>query len=199
VARVRAVVDFGLSKAAAARRFNTTPKTVAKWVGRLRALGVEGLRDRSSRPLSSASQTPLPTCTAIEVLRRRRYTGKQIAVETKVRRRPSAASSSGSASPASRPSNRPRRSVATSGRGLGSASTSTSKSSANSIGSGTARLSPSLRAVGPSPHPDQTLYTQEQPQGRAIHPDQPARMGLCVCRRKLKPAPRALAQLVTPL
>src|SRR5580704_2616739 len=81
---VRAVVDFGLSKAAAARRFNTTPKTVAKWVGRLRALGVEGLRDRSSRPLSSASQTPLPTCTTIEVLRRRRYTGKQIAVETKV-------------------------------------------------------------------------------------------------------------------
>jgi transposase InsO family protein len=81
---VRAVVDFGLSKAAAARRFNTTPKTVAKWVGRFRALGVEGLRDRSSRPLSSASQTPLSTCAAIEVLRRRRYTGKQIAAETKV-------------------------------------------------------------------------------------------------------------------
>ena len=29
---VRAVVDFGLSKAAAARQFNTTSKTVAKWV-----------------------------------------------------------------------------------------------------------------------------------------------------------------------
>ena len=36
---VRAVVDFGLSKAAAARRFNTTSKTVAKWVGRFRADG----------------------------------------------------------------------------------------------------------------------------------------------------------------
>jgi transposase len=40
---VRAVVDDGLSKAAAARRFNTTPKTVAKWVKRFRALGVAEL------------------------------------------------------------------------------------------------------------------------------------------------------------
>jgi hypothetical protein len=31
---VRAVVDRGLSKAAAAHKYNTTPKTVAKWVGR---------------------------------------------------------------------------------------------------------------------------------------------------------------------
>ena len=55
---VRAVVDHGLSKAAAARQFNTTPKTVAKWVARFKAEGVAGLRDRSSRPLSSPSQTP---------------------------------------------------------------------------------------------------------------------------------------------
>jgi transposase-like protein len=33
---VREVVDGGLTKTAAARRFNTTPKTVAKWVERLR-------------------------------------------------------------------------------------------------------------------------------------------------------------------
>jgi len=31
---VRAVVGGGLGKAAAARQFNTTPKTVAKWVER---------------------------------------------------------------------------------------------------------------------------------------------------------------------
>ena len=43
---VRAVVDDGLSKAAAARQFNTTPKTVGKWVERFRADGVDGLRDR---------------------------------------------------------------------------------------------------------------------------------------------------------
>ena len=78
---VRAVVDRGMSKAAAARQFNTTPKTVRKWVDRFRADGVDGLRDRSSRPLSSAGQTPLATCTAVEVLRRQRYTGKHIASE----------------------------------------------------------------------------------------------------------------------
>src|SRR6516162_1069072 len=81
---VRAVVDVGLSCAAVARRFNTTPKTVAKWVKRFRAEGVDGLRDRSSRPLSSDSQTPQATCDAIEVLRRQRHTGKQIAAEVGV-------------------------------------------------------------------------------------------------------------------
>ena len=83
-AMVRAVVDCGVSKAAAARKFNTTPKTVAKWVERFRRKGVDGLRDRSSRPLSSASQTPQATCDAVEALRRQRYTGKQIAAEVGV-------------------------------------------------------------------------------------------------------------------
>src|SRR5213082_4197722 len=50
-------VEAGLSNAAAARQFNTTPKTVAKWVERFRASGVD-------------------------VLRRQRHTGKQIAAET---------------------------------------------------------------------------------------------------------------------
>jgi transposase InsO family protein len=83
-AMVRSVVEGGLSKADAAYQFNTTPKTVAKWVKRFRAEGVEGLRDRSSRPLSSPSQTAPATCTAIETLRRQRYTGKQIAAEVEV-------------------------------------------------------------------------------------------------------------------
>jgi transposase InsO family protein len=78
---VRAVVDDGLSPAAAARRFNTTPKTVAKWVERFRAEGVDGLRDRSSKPHSSPGQTPPATCAAVEALRRQRYIGKQIAAE----------------------------------------------------------------------------------------------------------------------
>jgi transposase InsO family protein len=80
-AMVRAVVEGGMSKAAAARRFNTTPKTVAKWVKRFKAEGVDGLRDRSSRPLSSPSQTPLATRERVEALRRQRYTGKHIATE----------------------------------------------------------------------------------------------------------------------
>jgi tetratricopeptide (TPR) repeat protein len=47
-AMVRGVMEGGLSKAAAARQFNITPKIVAKWVERFRAEGVDGLRDRSS-------------------------------------------------------------------------------------------------------------------------------------------------------
>jgi transposase InsO family protein/DNA-binding transcriptional regulator YiaG len=83
-AMVRFVVDGGLSKAAAARQFNTTPKTVAKWVARFRAEGVDGLRDRSSRPHSLPSQTAPATSAAIATLRRQRHTGKQIAAEVGV-------------------------------------------------------------------------------------------------------------------
>src|ERR1700685_618448 len=45
-AMARSVVEGGLSKATAAHQFNTTPKTVAKWVGRFQAEGVAGLQDR---------------------------------------------------------------------------------------------------------------------------------------------------------
>jgi transposase-like protein len=82
---VRAVVDEGLSKAAAARRFNTTPKTVGKWIERFEAEGAEGLRDRSSRPHSSPSQAAPAVCAAVEALRRQRCTGKQIALEAGLR------------------------------------------------------------------------------------------------------------------
>lgn len=78
---VRAVLDRGLTKAAAARQYNTTSKTVGKWVERFRRDGVDGLRDHSSRPLSSPDQTPQATCDAVESLRRQRYTGKQIALQ----------------------------------------------------------------------------------------------------------------------
>ena len=47
---VRAVLDAGLNKAAVARLYRTTPKTVAKWVTRFLAEGADGLRDRSSKP-----------------------------------------------------------------------------------------------------------------------------------------------------
>lgn len=81
---VRAVMDGGLTQAAAARQFNTSPKTVGKWVKRFKEGGVDGLRDRSSRPHSSPSQTPPATCTSIEALRRQRRTGQQIAAEVGV-------------------------------------------------------------------------------------------------------------------
>jgi transposase InsO family protein len=78
---VRAVVDRGLGGAAAARQFNTTPKTVAKWVKRFNAEGLSGLRDRSSRPLSSPSQTAPATRDAVEALRRERHTQSSIAAK----------------------------------------------------------------------------------------------------------------------
>jgi transposase InsO family protein len=81
---VRAVLDFGLSKAAAARRFNTTAKTVAKWIERFEGEGVEGLLDRSSRPHSSPSQATPAVCATVEALRRQRHTGQQIAAEVGV-------------------------------------------------------------------------------------------------------------------
>jgi transposase len=83
-AMVRSVVKGGLSQADAACQFNTTPRTVAKWVARFRAEGVDGLRDRSSRPHSLPSQTAPATCVAIETLRRQRHSGKQIAAEVGV-------------------------------------------------------------------------------------------------------------------
>jgi transposase InsO family protein len=83
-AMARSMIEGGLSKAAAARQFNTTLKTVAKWVARFRAEGVEGLEDRSSRPLSSPSQTLPAVCPAVEALRRRRHTGNEIAAEVGV-------------------------------------------------------------------------------------------------------------------
>jgi transposase InsO family protein len=78
---VRAVVDQAMSKAQAARQFNTTSKTVAKWVTRYKAEGVVGLRDRSSKPLSSPSQIPSATCAAVERLRRERRTQEHIGAE----------------------------------------------------------------------------------------------------------------------
>src|SRR6201999_3803082 len=62
-------------------QFNTTPKTVARWVKRFRTEDVAGLRDRSSRPHSFPGQTPSATCATVEAFRRQRYTGKQIAAE----------------------------------------------------------------------------------------------------------------------
>jgi len=76
---VRAVVERGISKAEVARRFNTTSKTVSKWVNRYLEYGIEGLRDRSSRPKEMPSQTPRATCDAVEALRRQRFTQEHIA------------------------------------------------------------------------------------------------------------------------
>jgi transposase InsO family protein len=78
---VRSVVEQGLSKASAAHRFNTTSKTVAKWIDRYKTHGIEGLRDRSSRPHSLPSQISLDTADAVERSRREHHTQEHIASE----------------------------------------------------------------------------------------------------------------------
>jgi len=83
-AMVRTVVDDRLSKAEAARRYNTTPKTVGKWVERYRREGIDGLCDRSSRPHCSPDQIAAAACDAIEALRRQRYTVARIALQVGV-------------------------------------------------------------------------------------------------------------------
>lgn len=81
-AMVRAVVDDGATIIAAATRFAVTTRTVTKWIERFREFGVDGLRDRSSRPHSSPSKTAPATCDEIERLRRDRCTQDQIAART---------------------------------------------------------------------------------------------------------------------
>src|SRR5262249_14660967 len=58
---VCSVVDGGLTRATVARRFNTTAKTVAKWVRRFKAGRVHGFRRPSSPPSSFANPIPLGT------------------------------------------------------------------------------------------------------------------------------------------
>ena len=60
------------------------PRTVRKWIDRYRREGLTGLQDRSSRPHRLRRPTPRAVVAEIERLRRQRWTGKQIAAQTKV-------------------------------------------------------------------------------------------------------------------
>jgi transposase InsO family protein len=72
----------GHSVSAAARRFLVTSKTASKWVGRFRSFGLEGLNDRSSRPLLSPRATPAELIQRVVELRRQHTPGYQIARAT---------------------------------------------------------------------------------------------------------------------
>jgi len=67
---------------AAAAAFNVGRKTAAKWVGRYRALGLPGLRDRSSRPRHSPRRTSAQLTAHVVALRRQLYPAYQIAQDT---------------------------------------------------------------------------------------------------------------------
>ena len=81
---VRRVKVEGQAAGAVAAAFGVTVKTVGKWVARFTAEGVEGLADRSSRPHRLYRPTPAAVVETVEALRRRRFTGKQIAAEAGV-------------------------------------------------------------------------------------------------------------------
>ena len=74
----------GQTPKAAARAAGVCPRTVRKWVARFKAEGIEGLKDRSSRPRRLHRPTPIAIVKRVEALRRQRWTGKQIAVEVGV-------------------------------------------------------------------------------------------------------------------
>jgi transposase InsO family protein len=82
--RVVKQVLSGQTPEAAARAVGVCPRTARKWVARFEAEGFEGLKDRSSRPHRLYRPTPTTIAEKIEALRRRRWTGKQIAAEVGV-------------------------------------------------------------------------------------------------------------------
>jgi len=84
--RERIVIQVlsGQTPQAAARAAGVCPRTIRKWIARFKAEGVEGLKDRSSRPRRFYRPTPQAIVEQVEALRRQRWTGKQIAAEVGV-------------------------------------------------------------------------------------------------------------------
>ncbi len=74
-------IESGQTPEAAARAAGVCPRTVHKWLARFKAEGIEGLKDRSSRPHRLRKPTPAAIVAKVEVLRRQRFTGKQIAAD----------------------------------------------------------------------------------------------------------------------
>jgi transposase InsO family protein len=69
---------------AAAAAFQVSRKTAAKWARRYRALGLPGLRDRSSRPLHSPRRTSAELIAQVIALRRQLRPAYQIAQATRL-------------------------------------------------------------------------------------------------------------------
>lgn len=77
---VRLVVETGTTRKEAAAAFRVSPKTIAKWVDRFQAAGVDGLWDRSSRPHRSPRQTSSALLERVLSLRHQHLPGYQIAL-----------------------------------------------------------------------------------------------------------------------
>jgi transposase InsO family protein len=79
--RLVRLVMSGQTPKAVSEAAGVCPRTVRKWVDRYRREGLAGLRDRSSRPHHLREPTPPAVVEQVEVLRRQRWTGQQIAAE----------------------------------------------------------------------------------------------------------------------
>jgi transposase len=77
-------IESGQTPEAAARAAGVCPRTARKWYARFKAEGLEGLKDRSSRPHRLREPTPAEIGAKVEALRRQRFTGKHIAAEVGV-------------------------------------------------------------------------------------------------------------------
>src|SRR3954466_1455912 len=73
------VVEEGWSLTKAAEAAEVSERTCSKWVGRYRAQGEAGLRDRSSAPRHIPHRTPPERVEVIALLRRLRMTSTEIA------------------------------------------------------------------------------------------------------------------------
>ena len=73
------VVEQGWSLTKAAEAAEVSDRTCSKWVGRYRAEGLAGLRDRSSAPLHVANRTDEQTVQLLAALRRLRFTAPELA------------------------------------------------------------------------------------------------------------------------
>lgn len=71
----RLIVEDGWLPSAAAKMFMVSPVTARKWAARFRAEGTGGMADRSSRPRSMPTKTPLPQVKRIVKARWRRRLG----------------------------------------------------------------------------------------------------------------------------
>lgn len=81
---VKRVVSEHRSVTEVSEAMGVSRRTVYKWVSRFKAEGVDGLRDRSSRPRRSPQRWSEDLVGRVQRLRRRRYTGLEIAEELRV-------------------------------------------------------------------------------------------------------------------
>ena len=76
---VNRILEQGWTVKTAAEAAGLSERTAYKWLKRFREEGVEGLRDRSSRPRTCPHQTPARVVERIVELRKKRLLGREIA------------------------------------------------------------------------------------------------------------------------